>query len=241
MDKRSNRKIKGIVFDMDGVIIDTCKLHEESWFEVSKEYDITWDKTVDFKRNVFGTCSVDSARLLFGQQILEYDINELCLKKEKIYKHLLHMNVNNIVVRGFSGFFKSLAQSGIPIALGTSSIFEEANFVLKSLDIARYFKTIIHFSKVKQPKPDPEVYIKACEELDALPQNCIGFEDSISGIIALERAGIRCVVVGTTLSYGRLTNSGLNFDSYIQDFNGISLRDILRNTSSKPLHMRYAI
>lgn len=217
----------GVVFDMDGVIIDTCQLHEISWFNISRIYGFSWNKTLNFKKDVFGTSSIDSMTLLFGTSIQMCDVPEICRKKDEIYKELLYKNLQNIVSPYFMKFFKNLVQLNIPIALATSSICSEAEYVLKKLGIYNDFKAVIDISKVKNPKPHPEIYLKACEALELQPYRCIGFEDSMTGIKALQDAGLTCVVIGSTLSRERLNRSGLKYELYIKDFNINTIDQIL--------------
>lgn len=217
----------GIIFDMDGVIIDTCDLHEKSWFYISKNYNFTWNNELNFKRNIFGTSSIDSATLLFGSHILKHDLIKICNEKCEIYQELLRKNINNIVTKGFLSFFNCLVDLKIPIVLGTSSIAYEAEFVLKSLGIFNHFKAVIDISKVNKPKPHPEVYIKASMALGLSQWQCIGFEDSLSGITALEKAGIKCIVIGSTLTHEKLISSGLNYDLYIKDFSQITIDEVI--------------
>src|SRR5512138_2364432 len=94
----------GIVFDMDGVIIDTCVLHEESWFHISLQYGFPWSDNLNFRKDIFGTSSLDSAQLLFGNRLACHDLTVLCNKKNSIYRELLYKNINQITVPGFLAF-----------------------------------------------------------------------------------------------------------------------------------------
>lgn len=218
-----NRGGLGIIFDMDGVIINTCRLHEMAWKEAARIYKLLWKNEIDFKRDVFGTVSSDSARILFDPFLKDYDISQMCKKKDEIYQSLLDQNVKDIVVSGFKPFFESIVEKGIPVALATSSPSNEANLVLRNLGIYEYFDAVIDVSKVQNPKPDPEVYLKACHALGLSPEQCIGFEDSITGIRALDSADVKCIVVGSTLEYERLIHSGVRYELYIPDFTHITL------------------
>lgn len=224
MMRRFKNQTSGIIFDMDGVIINTSKLHEESWKHISKEYGFPWDEKLDFKRDVFGTCSVDSARILFREHVEKCDVSLICLKKNKIYGDLLQKHVKSLIVPGFPDFFDTVANLDIPVGLATSSPFEEAEFVLKSIGIYHQFGTITCISDVKHPKPHPEIYLKTCGKLGLLPERCTGFEDSITGIKALMSAGIACITVGTTLTPERLESEGMKVSLFIKDFNELSCR-----------------
>lgn len=212
----------GAVFDMDGVIIDTCNLHEESWYKVSDIYNFKWPDKLNFKNNVFGASSIDSAKILFGIDIEKADIDKIIEKKNKIYKELLGNRIEDIVIDGFKEFFGSLVSAGFKMALCTSSTSEEAEIVLKRLKIYSHFNIILDITKVHNPKPHPEIYLKACSKLSLLNCECIGFEDSIHGITALQSAGIPCVVIGTSLNQTKLIESGLSYCYYSKDFRNIN-------------------
>lgn len=222
----------GIIFDMDGVIIDTCSLHESAWFAVSKLFGFSWNKACNFKRDVFGTSSTDSAIILFGKDVLNYNMHEVCRRKDEFYQEILHEDIYNIVIPGFIPFFERLLYLEIPVALATSSVNYEAEFVLKSLGIYKHFKAVIDASKVKNPKPHPEVYLRACDALGKPAANCIGFEDSLTGIQALQQAGVKCVVVGSTLTMEKLNSSGVKYETYIEDFSMIPLNNIVNEDSN---------
>lgn len=194
-------------------------------------------KVYNFKRDVFGTSSTDSAIILFGKDILDCNIHEVCKRKGKIYQEMLYEEIHNIVMPGFIPFLERLFYLGVPAALATSSADCEAEFVLESLGIRKQIKTVITASKVKNPKPHPEVYLKACSGLGKPAANCIGFEDSLTGIKALQQAGVRCVAVGSALTMEKLDSSGLGYDAYIEDFRVIPLNSIV-NEDSKVLLKR---
>lgn len=214
--------INGVVFDMDGVIIDTCSLHEESWYKVSEIYNFKWPEKLNFKKNVFGASSIDSAKILFGKDIENADIDTIVEKKNKIYKEFLENRIEDIVIDGFKEFLSSLVSAGFKIALCTSSTSEEAETVLKKLKIYSHFNIILDISKVHNPKPHPEIYLKACSKLNLTNCECIGFEDSVHGITALQSAGIPCVVIGTSVSQKELKDSGLSYCYYSKSFRNIN-------------------
>jgi beta-phosphoglucomutase-like phosphatase (HAD superfamily) len=219
---RFKNQASGIIFDMDGVIINTSKLHEESWMHISKEYGLPWDEKLDFTRDVFGTCSADSARLLFRQHVDKCDLSLICFRKNEIYGELLQKHVKSLIVPGFLNFFNAAVHLDIPVGLATSSPIEEAEFVLKSIGIFNRFSAITCISHVTHPKPHPEIYLKTCSKLGLTPECCTGFEDSITGIKALKSAGMACIAVGTTLTAEKLESEGLKVSLYIKDFNELS-------------------
>lgn len=219
LHKILNTEEIGIALDLDGVIINTCSIHEQSWYRVAQYYGLPWKQDLNYKQDVFGTSSLDSLRILFNSHLSSLDSYEIIEYKNKIYKEFLHsINIDSITVHGFIDFFEQIMQMHIPTTIVTSSLFDEAKFILKALKIYSYFIDIIDISKVKNPKPHPEAYIKACACMHLLPSKVIGFEDSLTGILALNNANIKCIVVGTSISLDKLTNSKLDFYYFIQNY-----------------------
>lgn len=216
----------GIVFDMDGVIIHTCPIHEAAWRGIAAVHSLQWNQQLDYARDVFGTASPDSARLLFPSQIPARRMAAICQEKNQLYEELLRSQILEIVVPGFHDFFESVKSKGMPIALATSSPKSEAGFVLGSLGIRTGFTAVIDISQVAKPKPDPEIYARACGALGLFPYDCFGFEDSLIGIEAQNRAGLKCVVVGTTLEQTRLDTTSFKYVKYIPDFSAFSFGEM---------------
>ncbi|MBI5701241.1 HAD-IA family hydrolase [Candidatus Saganbacteria bacterium] len=211
---------------MDGVIIHTCPVHEAAWRGIATVHSLQWNWQLDYTRDVFGTASPDSARLLFQSQIPDHKMAAICQEKNRIYEELLRSQILKIVVPGFHNFFESIRSSGVPIALATSSSKNEAEFVLGSLGIRAGFTAVIDVSQVAKPKPDPEIYAKACGAIGLFSYDCFGFEDSLIGIEAQNRAGLKCIVVGTMLEQTRLDTTPFKYVKYIPDFSVISLGEI---------------
>ncbi len=216
-----------IIFDMDGVIIKTSHLHEAAWYRIAKKYGYPWNKQLDFAKEVFGTASPDSARILFPGSISQDAMPQVCQEKAHIYEQILREQIlNNIDVPGFHSFFDAIHKAGIPVALATSSPASEANFVLSRLGVLEKFNAVIDVSQVSNPKPDPEIYLRAAAAIGFLPEECVGFEDSLTGIEAINQAKMKCIVVGTTLTEKKLSQTSLRYDLYIPDFQFVSLGEL---------------
>jgi len=216
-----------IIFDMDGVIIKTSHLHEAAWHSIAKKYGYPWNQQLNFAKDVFGTASPDSARILFPGYISHDAMPQICQEKAHIYEQILREQIlNNIEVPGFRSFFDAICEAGIPVALATSSPKSEANFVLDRLGVLEKFNAVIDVSQVSKPKPDPEIYLTAAATVGFAPEECLGVEDSLTGIEAINQAKMKCVVVGTTLTQERLSRTSLRYDLYIPDFQLVSLGEL---------------
>jgi HAD superfamily hydrolase (TIGR01509 family) len=208
--------LKAVIFDMDGVIIDTCELHRQAWQEAGTVYGYKWPKAVNFKKDVFGTVSADSARLLFGEHVLNNP--ELIPVKDDAYERILNEQVQNILVPGVVDFINSLNANGVRLALATSARKEEARFVMESAGIAHLFEVMVDISQVVHAKPHPELYLTALAKLNLPPDDCIAFEDSLSGYKAVVAAGLRCVLVKTTMDDEKIEMHQMRCEALINCF-----------------------
>jgi beta-phosphoglucomutase len=226
-----NNMLKGVIFDMDGVIVQTSRLHELAWRQVGHAYAFEWPKGLDFQRQVFGTVSADSARLIFGTRVDSGNFAQIVAAKDRFYRTLLQAHVTCVAVPGVVRFIREVAQADLSIALATSSAKLEADLVLTHLGISRYFEAVVDVSCVKHPKPHPEIYWMALRSLNLHPAECVAFEDSLWGIEAVRRAGIRCVVVKTSLDRQRVKASNLVCELAIDHFNEMTVERLHGITS----------
>jgi beta-phosphoglucomutase len=227
-------KIKAVIFDMDGVIINTSKLHETAWRIAGELHGLTWPDKIDFMRDVFGTISKDSARLIYGT-LPPLLLEELMTSKDNVYEQGLYNDVANIVLPGFTEFLDFLKSNMIRVAVATSARKEEAHFVLKTLNILDKLEVVIDSSKISKAKPDPEAYLKVLDALNLKCTECIAFEDSLSGIKSVTAAGIQCILVKTTMDVEKLLDHNLNCIFSIDNFlpaETITIQNLFKNESA---------
>lgn len=216
-----NEIIKGIIFDMDGVIIQTCDLHKLAWEKAGALYGYEWPQNLNFKKDVFGTVSEDSAKLIFGTEQIGDNLEQLIVTKDSFYEYLLEYEVENIVLPGFIQFLASLKEMKFLLGLATSAKKEEVEMVLKKLNVYHLFDSIVDISQVKNAKPDPEIYLLTLSKLGLSGRECIAFEDSVSGIKAVNGANVNCAVVMTTLDKELLVAKKLEYKYTLNDFTEI--------------------
>lgn len=208
-----------VIFDMDGVLVDNFSWHLLAWETFCKKHKkhISSD---DFKNHVFGGNNPDHLRFIFGNDIPSELIEKYSLEKESIYRDLYSGKARP--VNGLIGFLRHLKDHQIPTAIATSAERANVDFILDAIDCNGLFDTIVDSSMIKRGKPDPEVFLKAASLLDADPCNCIIFEDSLKGIEASLRAGMKVVGVATTHYHAELTEAHM----VISDFTGLVPEDI---------------
>lgn len=213
------RMIEAVVFDMDGVLIDSHPVHRLAW----RKFLATVGRTVNDDELAFileGRRREDILRHFFGDlsaaKITEYG------KSKDLY---FEENFRDIqLIPGVRRFINSLKLVGLRTAIATSASSARTRGTLRRLMLEDSFATIVTGDDVDVGKPDPSVYQLVSERLDLVPSKLIVFEDAPCGVEAAKSAGMRCIGVSTDGHAERLTRSGAEF--VIRDFSGLSLESL---------------
>jgi beta-phosphoglucomutase len=188
--------IKAIIFDLDGVLVDTAKYHFLAWKKLADELNI--DFSVDDNERLKGVSRMHSLDIILeiGCITLDNDTKlDLAQKKNSWYVEYITKLTPDDILPGVIPFIKSLKNSNIKIALGSAS--KNSMLILNKLNLTNYFDAIIDGTKVSKAKPDPEVFLKGAEALKVLPCQCIVFEDAEAGVEAAINAGMHCIGIGS--------------------------------------------
>lgn len=185
---------KGVIFDMDGTMVDNMMVHHRAWQVALRELGTDWpiEKVM---QEIHGVNEEILARL-YGDRYTRAERLAISAKKEAAYRKIFLPEIK--LIHGLDGFLEDLYNALIPMAIGTAAPPENANFLLDNLPIRKYFRGIFHAGDVKKGKPDPEVFLLAAESLGLSPAECIVFEDSLTGAAAARNAGCAAVIVTTT-------------------------------------------
>lgn len=187
--------VKGCIFDLDGVVVDTAKYHYLAWKEVAGELGFTF--TEQDNERLKGVSRMASLDILLGIGGVDLDTAEkekIAEKKNEIYLEYIRKMTPDEVLSGVYDFLSALKIAGIKIGLGSAS--KNATTILKQVGLEQMFDAIADGTNVQKAKPDPEVFLKAAGLLGLDPRNCIVFEDAVAGIEAAHRAGMKCVGIG---------------------------------------------
>jgi beta-phosphoglucomutase len=208
--------LRGIVFDMDGVIIDSHPIHRQAWrtFLQSEGRNVA-DAELDF--------ILDGRK---RQEILCFFLGELTSAQVAYYgtrkdEMLRQLAEQMRPIRGVVKFLESLSHAGIRIALATSASYPRAHGTLKELNLSRYFDAIVTGDEVAMSKPDPAIYRLAAERLNEAPEDLLAVEDAISGVKSARAAGMRCLGIASAERAETLRAAGA--DPVICDFQSFSL------------------
>lgn len=215
----------GVIFDMDGVIVDNADYHFQAWQEASRRHGIQLSEA-EYQRSYNGRPMKEILRLMFGPQMSEAEGQEFEDEKEALYRELYRPHIQP--VPGLVDFLHSLRAAYIPCAVATSAPSRNVDFTLENTHTRRFFEGVVDASMVKRGKPHPEVFLKAADLLNILPHKCVVFEDALMGIAAAKAAGMKVVGVATTHPASELSQA----DYVIGDFTELNLK-ILRSIAAQ--------
>lgn len=188
--------IKGFLFDLDGVIVDTAVFHFQAWRSLAQK--LGGDFTVEQNEQLKGVSRVDSLKKIIAWTDATVDDQtfiDLMELKNECYLELVVQLGPKDALPGALEFIKHAHAKGILIGLGSAS--KNAPMILDKLGITALFTTIIDGNNVVNGKPDPEVFLKGADGLDLKPAECLVFEDSIAGVQAAKAGGFNCVGIGS--------------------------------------------
>jgi beta-phosphoglucomutase family hydrolase len=196
--------IRGVIFDMDGVLVLTEQAHWQSWLVVANERGVT----ISYEKflSCFGRINPDCVPILFGQGISAAESNDIADRKEAAFRDIIRSNVP--LAPGIDSLLKSLKANGIRLAVGSSGPPENVNLVLDNGRIRSYFAAVVDGSQVKHGKPAPDCFLRASQLMEVPAKDCAVIEDAPTGIKAAVAAGMLAVAVTTTHKADELLAAG---------------------------------
>jgi beta-phosphoglucomutase family hydrolase len=226
----SNSTLKAIIFDMDGVLIDSEPLHFEVDLMLLKELKINQNK--DYLERFVGFTNPAMWQVIKSEYYIEKSIEELISLQNRLkLEYLEESNYN--AISGIEKLLSDIKNSNISIGIASSSprIFIEA--VIKKIGISNYFDTWASGEDVENSKPEPDVFLKCAELLEVNPMECIAIEDSKSGTIAAKKAGMKCIGFRNLNSGNQdLSNADIVIDK-IEEINVDRIRMIFQKATNR--------
>ena len=187
--------IKGFLFDLDGVIVDTAVFHFQAWRRLAQK--LGGDFTEEQNEQLKGVSRVDSLNKVIewtGATVSDEEFQTFMVDKNEWYLELVQGLGPQDALPGALNFLQTAYDQGIKIALGSAS--KNAPMILEKLGITPLFTAIIDGNNVVNGKPHPEVFLKGAEALGLEPSECVVFEDSIAGVQAAKTGGMSSVGIG---------------------------------------------
>lgn len=188
--------MKGIIFDLDGVIVFTDRFHYQAWKAIADEQGIYFDE--DINNRLRGVGRMESLDIILeryeGIPLSRAQKEALAAKKNDIYRELLKQMTPEDVSAEVRDTLIKLRERGYRLALGSSS--RNAKFILQQVNLSDAFDAISDGTNITKSKPDPEVFLKAAEFLGLKPKECAVVEDAYAGIDAAKAGDMTAVAIG---------------------------------------------
>ena len=192
---------KGVIFDLDGVIVDTAKFHFLAWRKLANNLGL--DFTEEQNEQLKGVSREDSLKKILDWGELELSKTEfkrqMTLKNENYLSYVAKMDEDEILP-GVQKVIDYLIEHNVPFALGSAS--KNARNILKKVNLLDKFDAIVDGTDVSKAKPDPEVFLIAANKLNVKPENSIVFEDSLAGVQAANNANMISIGIGEQKTLG---------------------------------------
>jgi len=218
-------KIKALIFDLDGVIVDTIKYHYLAWKELADELGFFFSKEDNERlKGVSRMRSLDILLEIGGIELDEDVKQQLAAQKNERYVGMIKKMTPDEILPGALSFLTSAKEKAYRIALGSAS--KNAMTILNQINISDLFDAIIDGNKVSKAKPDPEIFLKGAEELNIKPENCVVFEDAAAGVEAAHNGKMFCIGIGTEENLG-------DADIVIPGFENFTVKDFETIISNK--------
>ncbi len=185
----------GVIFDLDGVIVDTAKYHFIAWKHIANK--LGFDFTEAHNEQLKGVSRVRSLDLILdlsGQTIEAEEKERLLKEKNEHYLSLISDMGQSEILPGILELLNYLKEQNIPFSLGSAS--KNARLILKTLNLLDLFDAIVDGNDVTNAKPDPEVFLRAAEKLNLEAEQCIVVEDAVAGVDAANNAGMISIGIG---------------------------------------------
>lgn len=183
--------LKAVIFDMDGVIVDSEPIFYEVEMNLFK--DLGLNISEEEHRGYVGTKTSEMWTELKERFGIQKTVHELIDIETKRYLEYIASMKKFEPIPGVANLIKELSSNGISLALASSSRIEEISLILKMLKLKDYFGVVVSGDQVTKGKPAPDIFLLAIKKLKVLPEECIVFEDSENGVKAANSAGIKCI------------------------------------------------
>lgn len=192
--------IKGIIFDLDGVLLKTDQFHYLAWGKIAEKFSIPFSYEINDRLR--GVSRMDSLNIILSyskESFSEIEKEEIADEKNEIYRSYLQKMTPKDVDDSVRETLKKLKDIGLKLAIGSSS--KNTNLILEKTHLLEYFDAVSDGNNITKSKPNPEVFLKAAEYLNLEPSECFVVEDAVAGIDAGNNGGFITVGIGPASKY----------------------------------------
>ena len=203
--------VRAAIFDLDGTLIDNNAFHLKTWKIYLEKIGMDISEEA-YRKNINGRTNKDALEYIYNRKMTNEEAMVYALEKEALYRQIYKADIKP--VNGLLGLLEAFHKKNIPMAIATSGIQVNIDFMFEHIPIKQYFKQVINSSHISKGKPDPEIYIKTASLLNIPAENCLVFEDAVVGVTAAHAAGMKVIAITTTQSKEELKDA----EMIIKDF-----------------------
>jgi beta-phosphoglucomutase len=205
---RAGAPVQALIFDMDGVLVDSDALHNRAWVAFNRGYGV--ETTDQMHQRMHGKHNDQIVRDVFGDSLDEAEVFRRGRAKEALYRELAAPHLEEILVPGVREFLERYHY--LPKAVATNAEPDNVNFLLDHGKLRAHFHAVVDGDQVARPKPYPDIYLRTAQLLGVTPAQCVVFEDSHFGVTAALAAGMR--VIGLATTHVNLPGTSITVDNF---------------------------
>ncbi|HRW52281.1 MAG TPA: beta-phosphoglucomutase [Phycisphaerae bacterium] len=216
--------IRGVIFDLDGVLVSTDELHYRAWKELADAEGIPFDREINHRLR--GVSRMESLRVILERATKSYDDAAQAVmaeRKNERYRQFLEELSAEDLLPGASEMLDGLRARGVRTAVASAS--RNAPLILEKLRLTSRLDAWADGNDAARSKPDPEVFLIAAERLGLAPKDCVVIEDAAAGVEAASRAGMACVAIGSAMNEKNVALSAMS----LRELTCESMLEILAN------------
>ena len=200
---------KGVIFDLDGVLVDTGEFHRQSWYDLAKREGFEMSDELFY--STFGMQNYQIIPMLVGREVTAEELERFSQWKEQRYRELISGKLK--LLDGVKELIEDLKRAGFLLAIGTSTPLVNLKFMLENVPVDGWFDAYVTGEDVQRGKPEPDTFIMAAEKLSLPREDCVVVEDAVQGVAAGKAAEMAVVAVTTTRERKELAEADLIVDS----------------------------
>jgi beta-phosphoglucomutase len=216
-ENRNPDDMKGVIFDMDGTMVNNMMIHHRAWQRKLAELGLKLTLE-EVKEEIHGV-NTELLERIFGDRFSPEDRIRISDEKEAEYRRIFLPELK--AVAGLKPLLENIQKAGLPMSIGTAAPPDNVHFILENLQLQSYFKAVFHSGHVTKGKPDPEIFLKAAASLGLPTEECLVFEDSVTGAETAKRAGCKAIIVTTTHTPEEFRHFN-HILAFIPDFRGLT-------------------
>lgn len=196
--------LQGVIWDMDGVLIDSMEIQFDSWKKIFAEEGVDFQRE-DFNRH-FGITNLETISLVLNGRLTKDQALALADKKQVLFEKIALRKVK--LIPGVVNWLEYFREKEIPQAIASSNAQRFIENITSHLKISSFFKRVVSAENLAS-KPDPAVFLESARRIQAHPSRCLVFEDAVTGVEGARRAGMKCIAITTTNPSSTLSRANL--------------------------------